>query len=468
MIQKVYSYIKENSLIVEHDKIVVGVSGGADSVCLLLVLLEMKKHISFDVCVVHINHGLRGEESDKDEEFVQKLCQKHHLPFKGFYYDVEKLAKENGSSVEEMGRIARYESFQKVVDDEGYNKIAVAHNANDNVETILYNLFRGSGITGLIGMTGISRNIIRPLLICTRKEIEQFLEQRGQCSRIDKSNFSEDYTRNKIRLNLIPYVEENINAKGSAHVLDMSRQLLEINHYLERQADVLYDSFVIIDEDGFRLKKEFMREDAAIRKIIIKRVINEAAGKLKDITNIHIDGVDKLCNKQVGKKIELPYDMIAKREYDGIYFFTKGKMKKEKGNIGEVKISPVFDIDSIYDLKNGYIIKAKLINLDEINIKIPEKTYTKWLDYGKIENTLIIRRRISGDYLQINKQGGTKKLKDYFIDRKIPSDERDNILLLADGSHIIWVPGYRISEKYKITNDTTTVLEIELVRKNNG
>ena len=207
MLDKVITYIEENELIQKKDRIVVGVSGGADSVCLFSVLLELQKKYELELFVVHVHHGIRGEEADKDEQFVENLAKKHQIPYYCFWKNIPVLSKKRGLTEEEAGRIVRYEAFYEVLKKVNATKIAVAHNQNDCAETVLFQLFRGSGLKGMCGIFPKRDEIIRPLLGVDRKAIEAYLMQKGQAYCTDRTNLEEEYTRNKIRLSILPIAE---------------------------------------------------------------------------------------------------------------------------------------------------------------------------------------------------------------------------------------------------------------------
>src|SRR5699024_2969941 len=232
MINKVGSYICENDMLKMGDRIVIGVSGGADSVCLFYVFLDLVKKYNLELFVVHVNHGIRGQEADKDEAFVKSLCKEHRVSFISVKKDVPKIAKLEGLSEEEAGRNVRYEAFYQCYLENACNKIAVAHNKNDNAETILFHLFRGSGIKGLSGIPPKRDSIIRPLLCVEREEIERYLEKKKIPYIIDRSNLEEDYTRNKIRHKVLSYAKDEINYGAVANITNSAAMLTEIQDFL--------------------------------------------------------------------------------------------------------------------------------------------------------------------------------------------------------------------------------------------
>jgi tRNA(Ile)-lysidine synthase len=461
MIDKVKQYIKENKLLEERDSVILGVSGGADSVCLLVVLYELSKIMALKLTAVHIHHGIRGEDALSDYLYVERLCKNFGIEFIGFHFDVVRMAKDEKLTVEEAGRKVRYETFEKVLKEKNADKIAVAHNRNDNAETILLNLFRGSGITGLTGIKPCRGNIIRPLLFADRKEIEDYLNSRNIEYRTDVTNNDTRYIRNKIRMDILPAVRSGVNSQAVGHIIDLSAQLNEVENYLDAQTDKKYHFIVKDTESGKELNyKELGILDGVIKKRIIRKALEEISGKLKDITKVHIEDILELFDKEVGKQISLPYGIVAKRTYDSV-LLCHNKIDRENESY-----SINIDKAGTYILPDGGSISFSInnISLEEI----AEDLYTKYFDYDKIEYVLSLRTRLEGDYLTIDSFNHIKKLKSYFIDNKIPKEDRANILLLADGSHILWVIGHRISNAYKVTERTTRVLKVHFDGGNNA
>lgn len=461
MLKKVVEYIKEYGMIEQGDRIVTGVSGGADSVCLFHALLELMPVFHHKLFVVHINHGIRGRQADEDEEFVRNMCAVNGIWFTSVLKDVPAIAKEEGLTEEEAGRKVRYEEFYKCFYENKCNKIAIAHNKNDNAETILFHLFRGSGIKGLSGIRPVRDEIIRPLLNITRAEIEMYLEDKGITYREDATNFTMDYTRNKIRLGILPLAEQAINSKAIEHITKAGQQLSEIEEYLFKMTQSAYEWIVSWKKDVYYLQvKEFNQEDIVIKKNIIREILAKLIGGFKDLEAFHIDLVLGLCGKETGKRLNLLGGVIAERGYDDIKLY-KGHavftetmdyaLEEQTLNIPGSNILPECNI-----ILNSRLIKYKK------NMIIPQNGCTKWFDYDKIENTVLIRTRKSGDFICINKQGNKKKLKQFFIDEKIPKSTRDSLPLITDGSHIMWIPGYRRSEAYKVEEGTRLILEINL------
>ncbi|MBQ4069575.1 MAG: tRNA lysidine(34) synthetase TilS [Lachnospiraceae bacterium] len=456
LVNEVKNYIEQHGMIKNGDRIVVGISGGADSVCLLKLLCEMKKYYDIDLLAVHIHHGIREGEADRDMNFTISLCDRLGVECRVYKYNIPELSKERSTTEEETGRDVRYETFRQVMKDEGYNKIAVAHNLGDNCETILFNMCRGSELKGIGGILPVRNDIIRPLLNTDRCEIEEYLEKSGIEYIVDSTNLTNDYGRNKIRNVVIPYLEKNINLRTSEHIVNAGMAALEAEEYLEYQTDIAMDKYVT-GENRIIISDKITSEHSIIIKRVIREVIKLKAGKLKDITNVHIRNVEALFKREVSKSISLPYNLVALRTYDGVVIKNDEIVEYEKVDFVPCE-------GKVYDILGEMTLEIKVYSIEKgKNFKeIQEKMYTKCFDYDKIKDTLRIRNRLVGDYLVVDDKGSRKKIKDYFINEKIPKEDRDRIILVADGNHIIWVIGRRISEYYKVSDATTRIIQINV------
>ena len=447
MYRKFVQFIKKNELFKQNEKLIVGVSGGADSVCLLSLLCKLREEVPFSMTVVHINHGIR-KEAGEDALFVENLCKEWEIPFVLEKYRVNELAKEWNMSSEEAGRKVRYETFAKVLGKEN-GKIVVAHNQNDVAETVLFNLFRGSGSAGLTGIHPKNGNVIRPLLCFSRDEIENYLKENQLKYCIDKTNLTDDYTRNKIRNHILPYVEEHIVKGSVSHINKTAGLLSEQEDFLEKEADFFLQKVAEFEPSGLVCKidrAKFLKLHIFMQKKILYIIIEKLSGSKKDITAKHIESVLELFSKDGMKCISLPYNLQAKTEYERVY------IGKEAENL------KIGCYESTLEEAKGFTFR---IISDKMPDTIPEKQYTKWFDYDKIEGTLKIRTWREGDFFMVQKGQHKKTIQRYFIDEKIPKDKRNERLLLADGSHILWVVGKRISDYYKVTDKTTTIIEIQ-------
>lgn len=444
MMEKVLDFVNKNKLFEYGDKVILGVSGGADSVCMLHLLYSLKEQLKITLQVVHVNHGIRGTESDRDEAFVKEFCKELHIPCRIYHLDIPAMARERKVSEEEAGRQARYEIFENLSKEIGAEKIAVAHNLNDNSETVLFHLFRGSGLKGLTGIPVKRNKVVRPILCLSRTEIEEYLSCHHLSYCTDSTNNETDYSRNKLRLEVLPYIKDNINSKAEYNIVNAAESLRQVYHYIETQTEAAYQQCVV---NNVLLNSAKELPEVILKEVIRLWILNNT-GKLKDITAKHVDMVMELLYNTVSKKIELPYSLILEKGYEGIQRKDSEKTKEriEKTVLENGKIQPVEGFSVLMEKKTD-------------NENIPDLLYTKWFDCDKI-NKLTLRNRQAGDYIVVDDKGGRKKLKDYFIDKKIPREKRDEILLLADGNHIAWIVGYRISEFFKVTGNTEHIIKI--------
>ena len=472
MIHKVKAYIANHQMLSKGDRVVAGVSGGADSICLLHVLLLLREEYDLTLAVVHINHGIRGPEAERDERFVKEICEGNGIEFKSSYYDVRKIARDEGLSEEEAGRKVRYEAFYQYCDGHKFNRLAIAHNKNDNAETVLFHLFRGAGIRGMSGMEpcrSISLEsgeitLIRPLLDVTRDEIEKFLGKEAIPYLVDSTNLTDEYSRNKIRNQILTYASRELNTQAISNVADAATTLKEIEDYLEAQLQQRFAAIVTKDNGRYRIAIDCLRgEHVVMQKGIVRLILQKLAGKSRDLEAKHVTAALALLSKQVGRHINLPYGIIAEREYDNISFFRE----TPGGYVGAEEQFQAMSLKvpgrtNLPESRKAFV--TELLPSKKYD-PIPKNSCAKWFDYDKIENAVEIRTRKEGDYIQINASGGRKKLKDYFIDQKIPQKARNSQLLITDGSHVMWIPGIgdRMSEKYKVEPSTTRILLIKMI-----
>ena len=443
MYQKVKAYVKKWHMLQKEDSVIAGISGGADSVCLLFMLLKLQKELGFALMAVHVNHGIRGAEAERDEAYVKRLCRQWNVRLKVYRENVPAYAKEHGMTEEEAGRDIRRTCFCKVLKEWGGTKIALAHHENDNVETLLWNLCRGTGIRGLGGIAPVNDVWIRPLLCVKRREIESYLKKRGISYCTDTTNADRRYMRNRIRMDIIPYLEDCVNTESVSHMGKTMERMYELEQYILEEVGQYKESCTGW-KNGRRIirQTEYTKIPKALRDNVLHEILCETAGRRKDIEEVHVQMLRDLFTKQVGKRIDLPYGVTAIRTYEGVRF--------EK-NIPEAS----------YAGDENELFSIRVFDREPGNVTFPEKIYTKWFDYDIIKNTVKIRHRIAGDSIVINRYGGRQKLKQYFTDQKVPQEDRDKIWIAADGDEVLWIVGYRQSQKYQITEKTTKILEIQ-------
>jgi len=457
--QEVEKTISKYNMIKMKDVIVVGVSGGADSMCLLHILIRLKEKYNLSVFATHLNHQFRGEEADKDAAYVEDICKQWGIPVYVKKFDVPAYAKEIGVSDEEAGRIIRYSHYEEILNKENADKIAVAHNLNDHIETIFINMIRGSGIEGLKGIEAVRKNIIRPLIKTERIDIEKYCMNNGIDYRIDKTNLEPIYGRNKIRIELIPYIEDNLNSNIMATLNRLSDIISAENDYIDIQAQKAFTETAKCFKNS--VKYSIIRLNnlhPALKRRVIRTGLKKLLGSLKGIEYKHVEEIVFLTKAKTGATVMLPGNITAYISYEnliikhniekvtGLFCY---KLQRNKDNI----IAPLNITVNVAELKIDEIVSLSK-KLDEI-----------YIDEAKIVGDLVIRNRIPGDIFSPIGLKGSKKLKDFFIDEKIPKEERGNILILADDVDIIWVIDKRIGEKYKITNNTKDVIKIKVLRR---
>lgn len=327
MKKRVLKFIKDNNLIKSEEKVVLGVSGGPDSMCMLDILRNIKSDglLNFEIIVAHINHQIR-EESTDDEQFVENYCKKFSIKFYAKRFDVTNYASKNKIGLEEAGRKVRYDFFEEILKKEGANKIAIAHNKNDKAETVIMNLLRGSGLTGLRGIEAIRDNkYIRPILELERSEIEAYCEENNLNPRIDKTNFINDCTRNKIRNIVIPYIKEEFNPNIVENLNRLSKIVSEEDTFLQKYTEDIFNQILLEkNEEQIILDlKKFNILEKVIKKRIIIYSIHKILGTTQNIEKVNIEDLIKLCEKNIGNKYLMPNKNVK-------VFVNRGKLQFTK------------------------------------------------------------------------------------------------------------------------------------------
>ena len=445
-----------------------GISGGADSVCLFFVLLELQKEMDFAFYVVHINHGYRGEASDRDEQFVRDLCEKYGVPLQVFSVDLESTAKKRKQSLEEAGREIRRELFEQEMQSRNACKIALAHHENDNAETFLWNLCRGCGLHGLGGIRPVNGVYIRPLLGMTRGEIETFLQKRQQPYCTDATNLETDYTRNKLRHLVLPVLEEQINRQTIRHMNTTMEELRELDDYVEMQVEAAYQACVEKEQDENCLirKEPLLQYPELLQNKVIFRCLAETAATQKNLGRVHVEDVRALLEKQPGRSLDLPARVRAVREYEGVRL-KKIRYEKEqsvKDRYTEQNAVCLAIPGTTVLPEQNLKVTCRILEKNPLSegTDIPQKTYTKWFDYDIIKKCLHIRTRQSGDWITVDGAGHRQKLKSWFVNEKIPYKQREEIPLIAEGNQIVWILGYRMGSAYRISSETKRILQIDV------
>ncbi len=461
MIKKIREYIECHGMIEKGDSIIVGISGGADSICLFFVLLELQQEFDLILHGVHVNHNLRGEEALRDQKYVEEVCESVGVPITIVSEQVEVIARERRISVEEAGRELRREVFLEKMEEVGATKIALAHHCNDNAETLLFNLARGTGSQGMRGVLPKNKQWIRPLLVLEKQEILAYLQAKNLSYCLDSSNMDNVYTRNKIRNCILPQLEE-INPRAIQHIgeaIEDIRQMDVLVMDLVKQAYKRYVQEEATCESGFVVSSSLLDEKEIIQMRVLKLVIEKSANCQKDIGRRHIQAVKKLIGLQVGRQMELPYGVRVYRVYEGIRI-VREENKERKSCEKNCDVSVRLQIPGITKLPNGDVIIVKILE-NPVAESFTETLYTKYFECDIMKYSAEIRTRKSGDYLIFNSQGDKTKLKKYFINEKIPNIIRDEIYNIVIGQEVLWVLGYRKSAAYGVKDYKKSFIQLE-------
>lgn len=626
LIQKVRAFAREYGMFAGGGRVAAALSGGADSVCLLLVLAELREEFGFTLCAVHVEHGIRGEESRKDAAFARELCREKRIPLAVYEVDACEWGRRHGLGLEEAARDLRYACFADFCGRLGGARLAAAHHADDNAETLLFHLARGSGVQGLAGMRPVSERssgvpedffqngirhssfegetifeedtsyegettfeedtsyeeettskeettvgtisegkirewkgtglppmrsalpgeisggqqslpererqavdsftVIRPLLCVTKAEILDWLSERGQAYCTDSTNADLTFSRNRIRSSVLPELAR-VNAQAVSHMNRTALELAGVSDFLEAEARKA-EAFCVRrdsgEDPGIHIAcQPFGDILPLLQKTMLISLIGEICGGRKDITSQHTAQVLDLFSMRPGKRICLPGGVLAVRTGEEVVLRKRAQKasqtlyrpnpaengcevgRADRGNVwfgsfpgdscAERDVSSaepglsVREASDEFSKKGSFFLLTtaampetaeleipgttlcpggirfctEIFDFDGVFQKIPRNTCTKWFDYDKIKFNVQVRCRKPGDYLEINSTGSHKKLNRYFIDEKLPAEQRDRVLVLADGSHILWVPGMRISEAYKVKEETRRILCVRLL-----
>ena len=449
-------------LLEKGDRLIVGVSGGVDSMVLLHLLNAYREVFDLSLIVAHVNHGLRPEESAKEAELVQKESARLGCPFEYGQFNVKEFQKLGGLSPQDAARRIRFHFFYDLLQKHHAQKIALGHNADDQVETVLLRLIRGSGLQGLKGILPIrGRKVIRPLLEVWRGGIESFAIEKKIPFLIDSSNLKNDYLRNRIRLALIPLIEREYQPSFKETLLRTSSILREENDYLERGAEEAYQRIIQEERDTLFFKfSEYQSLHQAIQGRVLKKILRRIydwemireEGEWSDVHKIY----QKMHQSSPSFLLELPYGVRVEKRYDIVLL---GK--------GGVKPFPPFEVELISPGRTFIEEIGKEVVVEEAE-RDKFKNYngssnTALMDYESLRFPLKMRNFRPGDRFHPLGVRGTQKLKDFFINHKVPRFERPNVPLLISGEMIAWIAGYRIDERVKVTEKTIKVLKVMVV-----
>lgn len=457
--EKVIKLIRETGMLKDGDRVLAGVSGGADSVFLFYVLKELTLLMKIELHVIHVHHGIRGSEADRDARFVEKMCAGSGIPEKTVRRDIPREAGEKHLSLEEAGRAARLEILTEEAEALGGAVIALAHHRDDLAETVLFRIARGTGIRGLGAMRAKNGPFIRPLLGLTKREICGALVQAGIPWVEDGTNAEDDAVRNRIRHTILPLLKEEVNERAAEHLAELAECAAEAADFISAEAGKKEKVYVRTAAKDTVILAGIMEEHPAVRREILYRAISRAGGSAKDVSRYHILSAEAIFEKNDGAALDLPHGLICMRNPSGIRIAVrenKSGMAEKPEDVAIERIPGVYTYG-----KRRFSFRME----GEAPWPVPEKRYTKWLDYDKIKSTLSLRTRRPGDYITIDGEGRKKKLSDWFTDQKVPVSKRDTIPLLVMGHEVIWITGMRIGYRFRVEQSTEHVLLLESVRE---
>jgi tRNA(Ile)-lysidine synthase len=467
--QKVLAYIREKKLVSPGERLVVAVSGGPDSVCLLHILSGLCKELDIELHVAHLNHRLRGKESDADAKYVAGLAKRLGIPATVASRDVKSYQKQHRLSLEEAAREVRYNFLAGVAGEVGAMRAAIGHTADDHIETMLMHLIRGSGIKGLRGLLPISRwkssgnslTIIRPLLELSRQETTAYCRQHNLKPRTDTSNLSTEPFRNRVRHHLLPELRK-YNPQIAQALLRLARTAADDLDFIETEARRLLNDIVSAEKNSIVIKKKgFLALPPALKRQLLRNSIESLLGSLKDFEAGHIEDIIEALEKPAGKIIGLPFGLNFTIEYDR-YVLSPDSLS----------LCPFPALESEIELKipgktifSGWEIDASTVKQSAVKARGREANdFSACFDFDRVGKILTVRRRLPGDRFQPLGMEQPKKLNIFMIDARIPQAWRRRIPIVCSTDIILWVVGWRIDERYKVRPDTKNVLRLEFKR----
>lgn len=451
MLDKARFAVEKYDMLSLHDTVIAGVSGGADSMAMLMFLMEIQDEYKLRIIVAHINHGLRGAEADRDEFYVRDFCKEKNIEFRVLHTDINKEAQKTGEGIEECGRRIRYEFFSSICQKA---KVATAHTASDNVETVLFNLTRGSSIKGICGIPPVRDNIIRPLIFCTRKEIEDYCAQKETSFVTDSTNLGTDYTRNKYRHIVIPVLEE-INPSFEESVSRLSQSAMLDEDLLEKMTAELLERAKC--EKGYKAQTILSAHESLGHRAVMA-LLKEKAPQQADNKRVQMI----LSILRTDGKIQITKEMFAVCE-NGVFDIRKETLKAAYWCV---------EVDSLSSFETSAYTKNVSISQECGNFllntqKIHKQLLDSFIDCDKIKGKVYVGSRREGDKISLPQRRCTKSLKKLFNEMHIPANLRNSIVILRDDKGILWVEGIGADSRAKVSNSTKRLLKINVGGKNN-
>lgn len=498
LFQSVKKTIRAFNMLQKSDAVLIGVSGGPDSVALFHILHLLAPEMSLSLGVAHLNHCLRGKDSDNDEMFVQSLCKQFDLPYYSTREDVLAFKKQHGLSLEEAARRVRYEFYYTTAKENGFNKIALGHHQDDNAELILMHLFRGSGPLGISGIPPIrslkedSIHIIRPFIEQSKSQLINFLNKKDIEYVVDASNQDPSHLRNAIRHELLPLLKTTYNPNITETLNRLSSIIRSEETWLEDIIGPLFDQIATRTENQITLRvSDFNRLPEAAQRRILRKSILEIKGNIRRITLSHVDSMIALAKKgDVTSRLDFPDQLRVLKTDDDLMLIQESKPLRDSTPANENRMEPFYSYRVVDPIKgsdsdnrpvnpdksiqnmqsvslfikeiNAYLKYSKLRSKDLPNFKKTGQ-HTAFIDYDKLSFPLLLRNVMAGDRFTPMGMTGKQKLKKYFIDHKIPRHSRTNIPVLLSNEKIVWVVGHRVDDAFKVISTTRNVFKAELL-----
>lgn len=455
--QKVLNFIDWKNLLEKGDRVLVALSGGPDSVCLLHLLNKFKRRLGIEIGVVHINHMIRGKDAFLDEEFCRNLSLNLNIGFYAVRKRVRTFALKNKTSLEEAGRIVRYKEFRRISLKQGFNKIATAHNSGDNAETVLLNLIKGTGLKGISGIPSKRENIIRPVLNLSKEEILDYLDKKSLPYRIDATNFSNDYERNFLRNEIIPLIKQRLNPDVESTFFNSSEVFENAAGIIDELLTGLSNGGVSYSENELKISIDKLKGiNKKLTGFFLKSVIEKKLSS--QIGFGDIKKIISLTGKEAGKKEELSGSHFVLRERNEL-IISKAVEENKFAQVYLDEDESVNANDKILSIKNCKEVPKKFPGSPSGMHGIKMKEY---ISAEKIKGRFLLREWKNGDRFIPLGLKGSKKISDFLNEQKIPSSSKRNQLVLVNNNKIVWVVGLRLDERFKITNQTKKAYELWL------
>lgn len=461
--QQAACFIQRHNLFTKGLRVLLAVSGGPDSICLLQILLKLRQELGVELHVAHLDHQLRGKESRADATYVAKLAASLGVPVTIEERDVKAYQKEKRISLEEAAREVRYRFLSDVAASVGAGCIVTGHTLDDQVETVLMHIIRGTGTKGLIGLKPCSRwllddrkiTIIRPLLDISHQQAEDYCKEKGLMPRLDTSNLSLSPLRNRIRQQLLPLLK-SYNSGVAAALLRISVIANDEIAFFDEEVTRLWPAIVEEKEGMIILKKDRLNElPVALKRHLLRAVVEKITGNLKDIETRHIEEIMAAMDKPAGRRIDLPGGLIFSIEYDR---YLLGMETVDTCPYPVIGSEYCINIPGKTELP-GWLVEAEIINKRQVPDSV--SGFIAYFDMDKVGSELKVRRRKPGDRFQPLGMAETKKLNEFMIDAKIPRTWRGRIPVVYSPEQILWLAGYRIDDRVKVSGETKKVLRLE-------